>query len=230
MSRSEIAKPSQNFTEKDDNLVQYGEFSRRIINSVLLHSNSVLKKCLFASILLNICLGSAVVYESQKSLMVPYVVQTDSNGYAVAVGLATQTNYDPKEKEIQRYLEDFIMNSRTLPLDPVVAKQMRLKAAALTTQATRSKLNQDLRKESMTERLGLEMSQIQIISNVLQANNTYQVRWTEEVYNREGTLKEKYNMVGSFTYEIGKSKNENDWRLNPLSIYITNYSWARELR
>lgn len=230
MSTTELRSPSRSFNETDVKSVELSALANRNISENLLTINSLLRKVIFVLLAAVVIVTGALVYQSNKSQMVPYVVQTDGSGHVVGIGLATQMNYDPKEKEIQYFIERFILDARTIPLDPVLAKQQLVAAASLTTQASRNKLAEELRKENITGRIGSETTQLQMISNVQQTADTYQVRWIEEVYNRDGSLKEKYQMVGSFTFELGKVKNQEEWRLNPLGIYVKSFSWMRELR
>lgn len=230
MSTKELLVPIQAHSEKDAQDVLYAKRMRITLNQNLEDKNSVFKKVIISLLITNILLVSSLIYQSNKSVMVPWVVEKDPNGNAVAIGMAKQTNYIPQEKEKQYFIERFIRDSRNITFDSVKAKEQFTAAFALTTQATRNKLGEEIRKENIAGRIGQETTQLQMISNVQQSPDTYQVRWTEEVFNHDGTLKEKYNMVGSFTVEVNGVKDENQWRLNPLGIYIKNFSWARELR
>lgn len=227
---NELLSPSRSYSEEDEKSVEMSELARKNINNTVFKVNSTQKVIIYVLTSLVIVLSGALVYQSDKSLMVPYVVEVDDIGHVRAVDIAKQSNYDVQEKEKQYFIERFILDARTIPLDPVLAKKQLTAAAALTTSTTRNKLSEDLRKENITGRIGVETTQLQMISNVVQTKDTYQVRWSEEVYNNDGTVKDRYFMVGSFTVGLDKVKNEAEWRLNPLGIFIKNFSWTRELR
>lgn len=192
-------------------------------------ANANLRLLLVFSLVANLALTSGIVYQGTKSTMVPYVVEVSGDGHAQAVGLAKQATYDPKEKEIQYFIERFIQDIRTIPMDPVVAKKQWNNASLLLRPAARNRLQEEFKKENMAGRLGVETTQLEMKSNIQQAPNTYQVRWIEEVYNKDGALKERYNMIGSFTFEFGEIKDEKEWRITPLGLYIKGFAWSREL-
>lgn len=176
-----------------------------------------------------IILTFGLIYQSAKSTVTPYVVQVDKNGVAEAIGPAKETNYVPREKEIKYFLSQIVLKSRTIPLDPVVAKQNWVTVYAYLRSAAAFKMNEIIKRENPIAKIGQETLQAEINVIVPMSKNTYQIRWKEEVYTKEGTLKDAYRMTGLFTIEFAPPSSERELLANPLGLYVKDFSWSKEL-
>jgi type IV secretory pathway TrbF-like protein len=231
MSTKEFMKPVETYDAGDDRSIEYQKAEKKWDqrDGEVRHQNYNLRRLFLISVLSNMILAGGLWYQSAKSTVTPYVVEVESSGQVRAVGLAKEAVYEPKEAEVKYFMERFIQDARTIPMDPVVAKNQWSNAFALLGQTARSRMSEEFKKYDMYGRLGLETTQIAPKTIFQQSANTYQVRWTEEVFGKDGNLKERYNMAGSFTVEFKVPKTEKEVRINPLGLYITNFSWAKEL-
>lgn len=63
---------------------------------------------------------------------------------------------------------------------------------------------------------------------LLQAGDTWDVRWTEEHYNEQAELKTKELYSGLFTLTARLPSGKEEIDNNPAGIFIDQFSWSRE--
>lgn len=231
MSVKDFMKPTETYDAKDYRTIEYlkaeAEWDAR--DGTVRKSNFNLRVLLIIALAANMILTGGIIYQSAKSQVQPYVVEVDTTGQVRAIGFAQEAVYKPSEAAIKFFLEKFIKDARTLPLDPIVAKEQWSNAFAMLGQAARSKLAEENKKSDMYGRLGLETSQISPKTILARSPNTYDLRWSEEVFGKDGNVKERYNMSATFTIEFKVPTTEKEVRVNPLGLYITHFTWAKEL-
>lgn len=183
----------------------------------------------FSSIAAAVVAIGGLIYQSSKSQVVPYVVQVNNDGIVQAVGPAKQVNYAPGQNEIKFFLGQFISSVRSLPLDPVVAKNSWLKAYQYLRQQAANTLNEIAQKEQPFARLGQETVAVQIVNVNPMSKDTYQVRWNETTYNKDGITISTRSMTGIFSIEIQPPKDEKTLMANPIGLYINQFSWSKDV-
>jgi type IV secretion system protein VirB5 len=182
---------------------------------------------LIAIIMTITCMGLAggLVFMSTKSSVMPYIVEVGPDG-ARAIGPAQQQQYVPKEQEIKYFLSQFILYIRAIPTDPVLYRQNWNLAYGLMRQEAANKMTNIVQQEKMFEKLGKETVQVEVISVLPVTKDSWQVNWNETDYNN-GTKGDSYKMSGIFTIDLGTPKTEQELSINPLGIYIKDFSWSR---
>lgn len=183
----------------------------------------------FGSVAVTAVAVLGLIYQSSKSQVVPYVVQVNSAGVVQAAGAAKQINYHPGDNEIKFFLSNFVNCVRALPIDPVVAKNNWLQAYQFLRQQAANTLNEIAQKEDPFSRIGQETTSVQVININSVSKNTYQVRWKENIYNREGVTIGTRLMTGLFTIEFQPPTEEKILLVNPLGIYIKQFSWSKDV-
>jgi type IV secretion system protein TrbF len=172
---------------------------------------------------------AGLVFQSTKSSVIPYVVRVNGDGLIQAIGPARQTDYRPGRPEIQYFLEQFVGNVRSLPLDPVLAKQHWLSAYDYLRKGAANTLNEIANREQPFSRLGKETVAVRVKSAIPLTRDSWQVRWEETDFSKEGTSTGARGMTGVFYLEITPPKDERTLRVNPLGLYIRSFSWSRDL-
>jgi type IV secretory pathway TrbF-like protein len=170
-----------------------------------------------------------LIYQSAKSTVTPYVVEVTKEGLVQAVGPAAQSSFKPGGPVLEYFLAQWVQRVRSLPLDPVVAKNNWLVAYAYLRQSAATVLNEIAQKEQPLAKLGQETVSVQVRNVVPLSKDTYQVRWEEVRYSKEGATMETKTMTGSFTVEIDPPTDETQLQKNPLGLYITRFSWSRDV-
>lgn len=200
-------------------------------NGNLLVQNYNLRRFLWAALCAIVILVCTQAYMSTRSVFIPFYVGIDpATGMAKAIGSATEYKYTPKEAEEKYFLSDFIKKVRTIPLDPVVYRRNRDEAQYFLTTNAANKMNQMLQQENFLAHMGERTVQpnILVVQPMTGTKNTYQVRWVEDIYSLSGTDRRSVYMSGIFSFELSPPKDERTLNANPLGIYITDFSWAKE--
>lgn len=170
-----------------------------------------------------------LIYQSAKATVIPYVVQINSDGVVQSIGPAHQENYQPQEPEIKYFLNQLVTKARSLPLDTVIAKKNWMDVYAFLRESAAQKMNTALKETNMVGRLGAETSQVEVTVVVPMSPNSYQVRWKETRYDLQGNVQEVTKMTGLFTIEFAPPRNEKALAVNPLGLFIKDFSWSKEI-
>lgn len=190
------------------------------------------KRNLLYLVLIAICV-LAVVFIATTASYKTYVVRVDNTTGQIDMGGELKaTNYQPQEMEIKHFLSEFILNTRTIPLDPIQYKNSLEKSKYFMTSEASQKFNALLMKDDPIKKLGRMTVQPEIRSVQLQpdSKNTYQVRWTEEEYSLAGgATGQKVNYVALFSVGIeNKNQKEAELLINPLGLKIRDLNISRE--
>ena len=86
----------------------------------------------FGCLILSAGFASALVLQSARGTVVPWVVEVDRTGEARAVEPAT-ADYRPTDPQIAFHLARFIEQVRSLPADPIIVRQNWLRTYEFTT-------------------------------------------------------------------------------------------------
>jgi len=185
--------------------------------------------CALGAILLNILLGVGLIYQSSKTTVIPYVVRVNSDGIAQSVGTPEQMNYVPKEVEIKYFLTQFVQKIRALSIDPVVSKHNWVSAYAFLTQTAAQKMNNYIKEDNPITKLGKITTQVEINVIVPISKDTYQIRWQEKVFDKDGGSVETYKMTGIFSIIVSPPTDQKELLSNPLGLYIKDFSYNKEI-
>ena len=132
-----------------------------------------------------------------------YVVRVDNaTGQVDTGGQLKSTNYTPQQAEIKHFLGQFILDTRTVPLDPVLFKNNIDRAQHFMTREASTKMASMLKSDNPRTKLGKMTIQPVIKSIQLQpgSKSTYQVRWSEESFSLSGGMSnKKVNYVALFS-------------------------------
>lgn len=171
-----------------------------------------------------------LIFQSTKTTVVPYVIELGTDGNVTTIARATEANYTPKQAQVKHLLSELVLKMRNVATDPVVYKNNWLSAYGFLTPSAAKKMNDVIEKENQMKRLEKKQTvQIQVKSINPISDNTYQIRWAEEVYEADGGRSEVYNMTGLFTIELATPKDEKEIINNPLGIYIKDFAWSKEI-
>jgi len=227
---NEFSQPTQNYKPESAPVTPYqraaDEWDRRIGTAVVQARNWRLATLSVSALAL--LLGAGLVFQSAKSTVTPYVVQVNGDGMVQAVGPARQTNYRPDRPVIEYFIVQFVTKVRTIPLDPVVAKTQWLSAYEYLRQGAANTLNEIAVREEPFSKIGQETVSVRMKSVVPLSKDTYQLRWEETTYSKEGVSTAVRGMTGIFTVEVVPPTDENKLRTNPLGLFIRQFSWSRD--
>ena len=92
-----------------------------------------------------------------------------------------------------------------------------------------TKMNELIKKDDPMSKLGEQTIAVTPTAIVKMSDSTFQVRWIEEVYSKEGAIKESYRMTGLISIEFTQPTTEQELMRNPLGMYVTDFSYSREV-
>lgn len=178
-----------------------------------------------------------IIYIGSQSRFIPYVVQVDKLGEAVAVSRAdAATQADPRV--IHASVAAFISDLRMVTPDIALQRRAVFRAYAMlspndpATAKTNAWLN-GTESSSPFKRAARETVSVEIISVIPQSPQTWQVDWNETTYDRQGHIAvPSFKMRALLTvYNVGSTATttEEQIRNNPLGIYISDYSWSKQI-
>ncbi len=189
------------------------------------------------SLMITLAAVGGIIHIGSQSKFIPYVVQVDHLGEAIAVARADMAApADPRV--IHASVASFINDLRMVTPDIALQRRAIFRAYAMlssedpATAKTNVWLN-GTDTSSPFKRAANETVNIEIISIIPQSPETWQVIWQESVYDRQGHPKEPSFMMRALLtiYSIDSTANttEDQIRNNPLGIYVRDYSWAKQI-
>ena len=171
-------------------------------------------------------LSAALVWQSARGTVVPYVVEVDSLGAAQAVAPAV-ADFRPTDPQIAWHLARFIENVRQLPADPVVLRQNWLRAYDFATDRGAVALNDHARRDDPFARVGDTQVSVEISSVIRASDTSFRIAWIERRYVG-GQLAATERWTAILTVVIQPPRTAERLRANPLGVFVHAINWSRE--
>lgn len=193
---------------------------------------------LLAILCLLIALASigGMIYLGSQSKFVPYVVQVDKLGEAIAVSRADRMQV-LDERIVHAQLAAFINDLRIVTPDVALQRKAIFRAYALLSgnDPATVKANQwynGTEENNPFKRAETITVSIEIVSVLPQTHETWQVDWLEKVHDRQGQLVESpfpmRALVRIYQKPATQTTTEEQIRNNPLGIYVQDFSWSKQ--
>lgn len=122
----------------------------------------------FGSLILSAGFATALVVQSARGTIVPWVVQVDRLGQAQAVAPA-EADYRPTDPQIAFHLARFIEQVRSIPADAIIVRQNWLRAYDFTTDRGAMALNDYARSNDPFTHVGRQQVAVDV-SSVIRAS------------------------------------------------------------
>ncbi|MGO4683522.1 conjugal transfer protein TrbF [Hyphomicrobium sp. 2TAF46] len=181
----------------------------------------------FGSLALSAGFAAALVWETARGTVVPWVVQVDRLGQAQAVAPA-QAGYTPSDPQIAFYLARFVEEVRSIPADPVIVRQDWLRAYDFTTSTGAVALNEYARANDPFAKVGRQQIAVDVSSVIRASPGSFRVAWTERRY-QDGALADTARWTAIISVVVQTPGDADTLRKNPLGIYVNAINWSREL-
>ncbi len=181
----------------------------------------------FGLLILSVGFASALIWQSARGTVVPWVVEVDNLGQAQAVAEA-RADYNPTDPQIAFHLARFIEQVRALPSDPIIVRQNWLRAYDWTTDRGAVALNEHARANDPFSRVGREQIAVEVSSVIRASPDSFRVAWTERHYEN-GQLAATERWTAILTIVIQPPRDAERLRANPLGIYVNAINWSREM-
>ena len=181
----------------------------------------------FGSLILSAGFASALVWQSARGTVVPWVVQVDNLGQAQTVAPAN-ADYRPTDPQIAFHLGRFIEQVRAIPADAIIVRQNWLRAYEWTTDRGAAALNDYARANDPFAKVGRQQVAVEVSSVIRASPNSFRVAWTERNFEN-GQLSTTERWTAILTIVIQPPRDAERLRANPLGIYVNAISWSREM-
>jgi type IV secretion system protein VirB5 len=180
----------------------------------------------FGALAVSLVLGVGVAWQAAQSKVVPYVVEVDKLGDAVAVTRADRAA--PTDTRIVKaQLAAWIVDVRSVSSDPLAQKSALARSYALTAATATIFLNDYYRQHSP---FGQPRTVAVSVDAVLPiSKQTYQIQWSEDARDLQGRDLATTHWIASVTVAFDPPTDERGILSNPLGLYITGISWTQRL-
>lgn len=179
------------------------------------------------SLILSGAFAAALVWQSARGTVVPWVVQVDNLGQAQTIAPAT-VDYRPSDPQVAWHLGRFIEQVRGIPADAIIVRQNWLRAYEFTTDRGAAALNDYARANDPFTRVGRQQIAVEVSSVIRASPDSFRVAWTERHYEN-GQLSTTERWTAILTIVIQPPRDAERLRSNPLGIYVNAISWSREM-
>lgn len=187
------------------------------------------------SLMIAVAAVGGLIELAGRSRFVPYVVEVDTAGNVRASQRADEMG-PANRAVIEAQLEKFVTLSRRVTTDIGLQRAAIFGVYGMMTQddPAAGKMTEYLSgDEARTpfRRAQQETVNTEVTSILPQTRESWQVDWTETVYERaSGKRKERFEMRALVqVYQTSpKHTSEEALRSNPLGIYVRDFSWSRK--
>ena len=184
------------------------------------------------SFIVNMILIFALIYFSLRSDYLPYVIEVDNQTKKLLNSTVLQKNNNELPEETANYfLRRFILDIRSISLDPKLYETNLKEASYFLTPATQEKLKSIIETDNnyfkIQNRVTVNVT-VKTINKIPNQTNSYQIRWEENQYRSNGELEFTNYYVGIFSIDRVSVKNEEMIRVNPFGIVIKDFNVSRE--
>lgn len=226
--RVEMAKKNKDQSvDKDSYHQAYDEWSARIGSAKTQARNWRFACLLCLLVLVLLLVAFTMLLSSQKSYV--YVAEVKPQESVVNVRAMDQA-YSPSQAQEEYFINQFIHNIMTLPLDPVVVRENWLNAYGAVQGKAKYQLNTYARAHNPFSVVGKQTSTVEIQKFNPISNNSYEFNWLVTIYNNNGKVVSKTLYNGIFTVVGGvKPTTQKQLLNNPLGLRIEYFSFSSEV-
>jgi type IV secretory pathway TrbF-like protein len=172
-------------------------------------------------------LAAALVWQSARGTIVPWVVQVDRLGEAQAIAPAI-ASFRPTDPQIAWHLARFIEQVRGIAADPIIVRQNWLRAYDFATDRGALALNDFARASDPFGRVGRQQVAVEVSSVIRATDDSFRVAWIERAYEN-GQLARTERWTAILTIVVQPARDAERLRKNPLGIFVHAINWSREL-
>ncbi len=171
---------------------------------------------------------SGVVWIGAQNRIVPYVVQTDKLGDALAIQRAdVAAPLDPRL--IRSQLARWIADVRSVYTDVSAQREVIAEAYAMVDQnaAAFQQLNDWFRAHEPFTRAQTEIVGVQVQSVLPLSANTWRVEWREVLRSRDGTKVSGDPWQAVITVAVKPPVTDADVLANPTGTFVQSFNWQQ---
>ncbi len=217
----------------DDNPYLNAQRTLNEHNGAIINSRQMWQATALLALLVAIGSVGGIIYIGSQSRFIPYVVEVDQLGQSNAVRRADRAR-EADGRVVRATIAAFVRDMRMVSFDKHVQNEVIWRVFALlqSSDPAASKITGYMTdplthpsKRAETHSIGVEIQSV-----LQQTAETWEVNWTEKVWDRQGIRVEQYRMRGLITVYIvplTTATTEEEIRRNPLGIFVRDFTWSR---
>ena len=171
------------------------------------------------------------IYTFKKAHIVPYIVEVDSLGRAIAINEAKELPLKD-ERIIKAFVYQYIDMARSIISDPEALRKSLTLVYEESIKSVQSNFLDDFYKENnpfdYAQNKGTK--HVEFLVFLKEAENTYSVEWREIERNYDNQVLSESHCKALVTVIQIPPSNEDQYRenpLNPFGLYVTSLSWSK---
>jgi type IV secretory pathway TrbF-like protein len=168
-----------------------------------------------------------IAWIGAQNRIVPYVVQTDKLGDAIAVRRAdVSAPADPRLVRAQ--LARWVTDVRSVYVDVAAEKHIVTEAYAMVDRnaAAGPTLNDWFSRNDPFKRAQDDTVGVAVQSVLPLSGNTWRVEWQEETRTRQGGLESSQQWQATITININPPTDDATILVNPTGLYVESFDWS----
>jgi type IV secretion system protein VirB5 len=184
------------------------------------------KTAAFLLLLINGLVTASLFWLAQQSKVVPYVVEVDKLGQALAFGPAAELrNLDQR---LYRYqLSLVIHHLRTIHPDPVSQRHSLQLAYAYLAEPATTWIGNYFRERNPFAVTETVTAQVTSVLRLGQDDKSWQVQWYEDHYALDGRKTGRSYFQATLQVQVRPPKTTEISLMNPLGLYVTHIDWSQ---
>lgn len=182
-----------------------------------------------AALLVLLVLAVGLVWLSVQHKIVPYIVEVDSLGAALAIKPVDGAGRPTDERIVRYQLAAFIRGTRQVMADRIAMKKGLEQVYAYARGAARTYLDEYYRANNPFEIAKTYLVVPTVMTLLRLSPTSWQVRWMEEQRGLDGLLLGKSQWEGVVTTDMMSPTSEDTILVNPLGLYVTDLRWTKQL-
>lgn len=184
------------------------------------------KTATFVLLLINGLVTASLFWLAQQSKVVPYVVQVDKLGQALAFGPASELRH--LDQRLYRYqLSLVIHHLRTIHPDPVSQRRSLQEAYAFLAEPASSWVGNYFREHNPFSVNETVTAQVTSVLRLGQDDHSWQVQWYEDHFGLDGRKTGRSYFRGTLQTQVRPPKSTEISLINPLGLYVTQIDWSQ---
>lgn len=171
---------------------------------------------------------AGVAWIGAQNHVVPYVVQTDRLGDALAISRADiAPPADPRliRAQLARWVEDV----RSVYIDVAAERKVLTDAYAMVNRngAAAGELNDWFSQNDPFKRAQTDLVGVAVESVLPLSSTTWRVEWREDKRGRGGTADPPSHWQATVTVSVSPPTDEATILANPTGLYIDSFNWSQ---
>lgn len=180
---------------------------------------------ILACLLVLSSIANIMLIRMQKNTV--FIAEVARSGHVVNVSPLMQ-RYTVTDAQYIYFIQQFLEETQSIPLDPVLFRQNWLKAYHFVSGMAISQLTDFVKNTNPMAAIGKETRTIQFHTAIRHSDNSFEARWTQNTYNPTGKLIHSTDYIGLFTLSSHAPTDQTDIMINPLGIHIQYFQIQSE--